>query len=186
MSNKVHLLPGIRKLLERGIRHHKAGRTRMAEACYRKVLRVDPLCAEALLCRGLVAQEGGQYAESVEWLNKALALKPDEPVWMNNLAHSYLRQGETEKARDIYRRVLDLSPDNARAHYGLGTAQQLLMEWDAAEDSYRRAVALQPDAPDYHCGLARFLREMKALDESVEEYNRVLVLDPNHHEACNE
>jgi len=182
VSNPVLLQPRVRKLLQRGIRHHKEGRTQQAEACYRKVLKTDPQCAEALLCRGLVAQEAGQYAESIEWINKALALKPDEPVWMNNLAHSYLRLGENEKARDLYQQVLELRPDNAMAHHGLGTAKELLLEWEEALHCFERAVALDPQSADFLCGLARALRKVKAPGGAAKAYQRALELDPKRHE----
>jgi tetratricopeptide (TPR) repeat protein len=186
VSKKLPIQPHLRELLKTGLRHHKAGRTQSAKACYRKILRVDPHCAPAIHLLGLVALEAGRYQESAPLIRAALALDPDDPDTLNSLAESHLGQGELQLAIDCCRRVAELCPGSAEAHCRLGHVQEKNADWEAATDSYRRALALRPDSPQFHCDLARVLRERGALKEAVSLYERAAALNPNRHETYDE
>jgi len=180
MANKVFLHARVRELLRKGIKHHKAGRLDSAESCYRRVLRTMPHCAEAIFCRGLVAQESGKYPESIELINEALALRPDETEWLNNLALSYLRQGDAERGLAVYRRVAELRPQDPQAYYRLGHAQEYLHTWGPAAAAYQRAIDLEPHCPDFYCGLGRVLHKAKNLEGAAQAYESAVRLRPLH------
>jgi tetratricopeptide (TPR) repeat protein/ADP-heptose:LPS heptosyltransferase len=182
MSKQLSLEPRVRKLLRKGIAHHQAGRRGAAEACYRRSLEVDPRCPQALHLLGLLAQQAGQYQESIRLIGESLALNPDDPDTLNSLAESYLGQGEIQPASECYQRLAELLPQSAEAHHRLGKMQERLGEWEAATASYQLALALQPDSPDLHGSLARLQYKQEAFAEAVESCRRALALDPNRHE----
>ncbi len=93
MSKQLFLDPRVRKLLKKGIEHHQAGRRGPAETCYRQSLKADPRCPQALHLLGLLAQQAGQYQESIRLIRESLALNPDDPDTLNSLADSYLGRG---------------------------------------------------------------------------------------------
>lgn len=55
------------------------------------------------------------------------------------------RGGDDPGAAVLYRRAIELEPDDAIAHFDLGLALERLGEYDAAVASFRRAVELAPE-----------------------------------------
>ena len=185
MGEKPPLEPRLHELLERGLKHHRAGRMALAEACYQAMLEIDPRCAQALHLLGLMAQQAGRHEEAIQLMSEALALAPDDPRTLNDLGGSYLIRGEIESAMSCYQRLVELRPDSARAHYCLGVAQELLKRLEASKDSYRRAVALEPGSAEFHCALARAHYKSGDPQAAAEGFERALALDPNRYEIHN-
>jgi len=173
----------LQKLLKKGLKHHREGRIELAEACYRKILKVDPMSSEAREMLRLLRAQAGAAQESTQSLSATLA---DDPDTLNSRAGAYLAEGKIKPAIDCVRRVVELCPESAQAHQHLGEAQERLGDLQAAVDSYRRALALQPDSTELHCHLARALYQGGALQPAAELYRRALVLDPNRYEIYND
>lgn len=182
VPKQLSLDPRVRKLLKKGIAHHQAGRRGQAEACYRRSLKADPRCAQALHLLGLLAQQAGQFQESIRLLGESLALNPDDPDTLNSLADSYIGQGQIQPASHCLQRLAELRPQSAETHHRLGKSQEQLGEWEAATASYQRALALQPDSPDLYGSLAMLQYKQEAFAEAVESCRRALALDPNRDE----
>ena len=183
MSSRVSPHYQLEKLFKKALKHHRQGHMELAEACYRKMLKVDPTCPEAQHVRRLLASKAGTQPESMQSLTASLA---EDPGTLNNRAGSYLAEGKIKLAIDCFRRVVALRPNSAQAHCHLGGAQERLGDLEAAADSYRHAVGLQPDSPEIHCHLARVLYRRGALQEAAAWYQRALALDPKKYEIYND
>jgi tetratricopeptide (TPR) repeat protein len=181
-SVEVH----VRKLLKKGIKHHRAGRMGPAEGCYHLILKADPRYAPAFHLLGLLAQQAGQYEESIRWMGKALALNPDDPDTLNSLAESCLGLGKIEQAIRYYRRLVEVCPPSAEAHTNLGQAEERMGDLGAAANSYRRALELQPDSAEANCKLAHVLRLQGDLVEALRLSEYALALDPARFETFDE
>jgi len=186
VSKPLSLEPRVRTLLQQGLGHHRAGRRESAEASYRRILKIDPRCPQALLLLGLLAQQAGQYPESIRLIEDALARNPDDPDTLNSLAESYLGDGRIESAIPCLQRVAELLPNSSEAHHRLGKAQEKAGDWGEAKVSYARALALQPDSPDLHASFARVQCKQGAFGEAVGSCRRALSLDPRQYEFYNE
>lgn len=182
MAKQLSLTPQVRKLLSKGIAHQQAGRLGSAEACYRRSLKADPRCPQALRLLGLVAQSEGRSQDSIRLIRESLALNPDDPDALNSLADSYFAQGEMQPASRCLVRLAELRPQSADVHHRLGKLQERLGEWDAATASYRRALALKPDSPGLHSSLAGLESKQGALREALDSCGRALALDPTNPE----
>ncbi len=172
------LSPHIRKLLQKGIKHHRAGRRAPAKACYQRGLKADPKCPQALHLLGLLAQDARQYQESIEFIERALTLSPNDPDALNSLAESYLGLGEFEQAIHHYQRLVNLRPESAVAQIHLANTLERFGDLKAASISYRRVLALQPDSAEAHCRLAEVLRQLEQFDEAKRLCEQALKLDP--------
>jgi tetratricopeptide (TPR) repeat protein len=146
----------LQKLLKKGLKHHREGQVELAEVCYRKILNVDPLSAEAKQMSRLLQGTAGLGQESSPGLSAIL--------------------GDDAKTR----------PESAEAHQHLGEAHERAGDLQAAANSYQRALALKPDSPELHCHLARALYRGGAPLPAAELYRRALVLDPKKHEIYND
>jgi tetratricopeptide (TPR) repeat protein len=59
------------------------------------------------------------YASAIAEYEKAVSLKPDYKEALSNLAISYNKVGEFEKAAATLRKLVELDPSNANNHYDL-------------------------------------------------------------------
>jgi tetratricopeptide (TPR) repeat protein len=152
VSGAVSQQQRLQKLLKRGLKHHREGHAELAEACYRKILNVDPLSAEAKQMSRLLQGTAGLGQESSPALSAVFG---------------------------DYAKTL---PESAEGHQHLGEAQERAGDLQAAANSYQRALALKPDSAELHCHLARVLYRGGALLPAAELYRRALALDPKKYE----
>lgn len=98
-------------------------------------------------------------------------------------AQVLLDAGRLSDAKKIYAQVCTLDPENAEAHFLIGTinAEQGLL--DDAVMSLNRAISLQPDDPDAHYTLGSVLNAQGKPEESLLHAERAIALDPEFAEA---
>ncbi len=120
-------------------------------------------------------------AEYEKALKNASKLEPKNIDIYNSLAAIYLQQGRFKEALDTYRLILDLSPDDAQAHFYLGTIYNELKNDKSAETELKRALELKPD---YHEALNflgyLYVEENKNLDQAETMIKKALEMDPNN------
>lgn len=97
-----------------------------------------------------------------------------------------LESSSPERAREAYRRALELDPGIADAHVNLGRQLQIARELGGAEFHYREAARLEPDDPTPHYNLGVLLEEVGRREEAVHAYRQALLRDPDFADAhCN-
>jgi SAM-dependent methyltransferase len=96
------------ELFNRALRHHHAGALGEAERCYRQLLAVVPLHAEAHGRLGAVLMRQGKMAEAVSHIEHALSLRPDMFEAYGNLCQAYMWTGQRDRAIEAACRALEL------------------------------------------------------------------------------
>lgn len=71
--------------------------------------------SEILRCLGWALFHHGQQPEGIVTLERALNLDPESPLTLCDLGVAYLELRHFEKAKLLFRRVLEIEPDNDRA-----------------------------------------------------------------------
>lgn len=131
-------------------------------------LHTDPLDPSALAQCGYIAKTMAQVAEA---MNDQLS-----------------RQKYYEEAAKLFQHVVQLEPNNAGAHNGLGNIEYALDNMDAAIAAYHQAIELLPNYTAAHHDLAlAFEGKMKSdqmhkddwCTKAVEEWQRTYDLAPN-------
>jgi tetratricopeptide (TPR) repeat protein len=102
-------------------------------------------------------ERAGAYGSLGNWYNlyeffdgaelsykAAIGWGPEEADWPYFLAHIYNRLGRRQEARDLFRRVLELEPDNVPARLPLAQIEHDEGESEAARLLYQQALALDP------------------------------------------
>jgi protein O-GlcNAc transferase len=82
-----------------------------------------------------------------------------------------------------FQRTAELLPNDAGAHYNLGSVQKTLGQLDEALASYGRALELKPDYADAHYNLGNALKELGQIDAAVSSYRQALEINPDFAEA---
>jgi Flp pilus assembly protein TadD len=84
-----------------------------------RVDRMPPTLDEALDVLGMAWRGKGDRAKAVEYLKRAVALRPDDTSHLNNYGVVLAEGGMLPEARAQWRRVLELDPGNATARANL-------------------------------------------------------------------
>ena len=128
MTSSLHRLrfPNVslsRKLTDLGVQQlvnmHQAERHQCADHLDLRVhlellapLEKDfPNQFEVIAGLGVVYYLRGDLARTVDYLERAIAIRPPNDALLNSLADSYEQLGDSEKARQYFERSLELNPD---------------------------------------------------------------------------
>lgn len=88
------------------------------------------------------------------------------------------REGQLEKAVELYRSVIEQTPDRAEAYYKRANALNGLQRLEAALADYDRAIALDPSHARALCNRGSVLERLGQRDEALSSFDRALALDP--------
>jgi len=150
---------------------------------YRRLLTLDPACAEAHNNLGLALHDSGRLEEAAASYRAALALRPGLVDAENNLGTVLSALGDKESAVGSFERVLTLAPGHLPAYLNLGSALQYLERPGEAVHLYRRAIALRPDALEPRLNLSTAYQELGDAQAAISVCREALALDPASPEA---
>jgi tetratricopeptide (TPR) repeat protein len=85
---------------------------------------------------------------------------------------------DLERLVQLYRKAIELDPEYAHAHNGLGNALRDKGRVDEAIALYRKAIELDPKLVNAHNGLGDALRDKGGVDAAIAEYRKAIELDP--------
>jgi len=95
-----------------------------------------------------------------------------------DVAYDLAVNKEYDRAIPEWRKALELTPDDAKAHYNLGVALAETRATDEAISHFQRALDLDPDYSDAHTNLGVILAGSGKLDEAVRHLERAVHLSP--------
>ncbi len=135
------------------------------------------------------------YTQSAEAYQKAVALKPNDGGYHNNLGQAYLKLGRTDDAIKEYNTAAQLDPPNAAMYYyNLGAVLTNSGKVDEANQAFDKALTVNPNYADayYWKGVNMLAKatlkgdKMEAPPGTAENFNKYLELQPNgpHAEAA--
>lgn len=115
------------------------------EADLRKILKTDPKNANALNALGYtLADRTTRYQEALDLIGQAVALKPDDPYFMDSMGWVQYRLGNLDEARKYLKSALDKRNDAEIAAH-LGEVLWMLGDKAGAESVWKRALQDTPD-----------------------------------------
>jgi tetratricopeptide (TPR) repeat protein len=95
---------------------------------------------------GNLLMEQGQTKDAAGFLEKAVALAPDNAFCRMKLGVYYRETGQLENAQRELEKATALEPDNATAHYQLGRLYKEMHALDRAKKEFDRTAELQSRA----------------------------------------
>ncbi|XP_010925351.1 protein SLOW GREEN 1, chloroplastic [Elaeis guineensis] len=112
------------------------------EERYVKILERDPTDVEALKVVLYGKMRKGKTKEAVEYVERLIALEPDEVEWRLLQALSYELMGNLAKAKRLFKEILKERPLLLRALHGLALAMHKNHEGPAVFDMLNKALEL--------------------------------------------
>jgi Flp pilus assembly protein TadD len=111
-----------------------------------------------LFQKGRAHLKKGMPAQATVSLEKAKKREPDKASIRESLGIAYFRLQRYKEAEAEFRAMLELSPADDYAHYGLARALEKLGRTAEARGHYKLARSLRPSSEHY----ASRLRELEA------------------------
>ena len=169
----------IKQTLDAALDHHRASRLSEAVALYTKALEHDPGNADALHLLGVATEQSGDATRGEELIRRALAIRPNSPVFHHNLGKVLAGQHRWEEAAAGHRRATELAPAYGEAWCCLGIALQALDLRTDAERAYRRCLQIAPRDARAASGLGAVLFQEDRLAEAAAYFNQAVQLAPD-------
>jgi Flp pilus assembly protein TadD/peroxiredoxin len=93
------------------------------------------------------------------------------------------QHGYLDQAAASFQQVLAARPNDAEAHYNLGTLNLRRNDFTAAREQLQRTIKLKPDYPEAWNNLGMMDAQQGHLQEAIDHFNRSLALRPDYSTA---
>ena len=121
-------------------------------------------------------------------MEQATATATDRAVSLDEAISIAIRLQQNDQwvsAGDVYRRVLEVSPEHPDALHYSGVLAHQEGKSEQAIALIQRSLELEPNRADWYSNLGIVLRDRLRLDEAIVACRRAIALDPNHANAHN-
>jgi tetratricopeptide (TPR) repeat protein len=132
-----------------GAVHERAGRVPEAEQAFRAVIARDPLHAPALNYLGyMLADRGVRLPEALALIERAVAIEPEAPSYLDSLGWALFKLGRVEDAEAPLRKAAAALADNSVVQDHLGDVLAGRRQWAEAIVAWERALAGDRESVD--------------------------------------
>ncbi|MEI6745200.1 MAG: tetratricopeptide repeat protein [Methylococcaceae bacterium] len=125
----------------------------------------------------------GLFEEAVKYAVTLLTRFPDYGFGWKALGAALVSSGRFNEALAANRKNIELTPDDADAHYNLGNTLKTLTNLKEAEICYRNAIFLNPNFDKAYCNLGIILKDQGKLEEATSCYLKALAINPDFDRA---
>jgi tetratricopeptide (TPR) repeat protein len=169
--------------LYKGIRHVKAGRLKLAEETYKKVIKKDKDNIDALRLMGLLAFKTKDYDISERLFIRVLEIDPTFSLAWDNLAKLFRVQNKLSKSIPAFENLIKLDPYNFEALVSLGTIYIKLSKYHQGINLYEKSLTIKPENPRVYLSLGHALKTIGQREKSEIAYHNAIKFYPFSGEA---
>ncbi len=170
----------IEETLSIALKHHREGRFKEAEYCYRQVLASVPHDVDVLCNLGAVLMSQGRLDEAASSLTKAVSLDRNHAISSYNLGNVLKKQGKIEEAKDSFLRAIESDRSHAGAHFNIGNIYMEEGKLDEALAYFHNTISINPGHIAAHLNRGNVLKMQGKMDEALASYRNVLAGDENN------
>ena len=129
--------------------------------------------------------ESGDYNKT-----KQFALSLTESFPKHNFAWKILfialkKTGKISESLTSCKKIVEITPQDAIAHYNLGNTYRELAKFSKAEESYKKAISLKKNFSEAYYNLGIVLKNNSKLEDAEKCYKQAIHLKPDFAEAYN-
>ena len=156
----------LEQLFQQAVQLHQQGRLNEARVAYENLLSQQGTHSQACYLLGVVNAQEKKYVEAEHWIQKSVALEPNNSAAWCNLGNVQRETQQFESAAHSYKKALQISPQLPEAHHNLGIAYREMGQNQNAISSFEKAIALRPDYTLAHCNLSQVFHETQAHEKA--------------------
>lgn len=116
-------------------------------------------------------------------INTSVIYAADESAEYLARAKKYYSQGLLDNAEKEAKKALEISPNNADAHMGLGTIYTDKKLFDEAISEFKTVIKLYPNNTESYVWLGTVYRLKGEYDNAVVHLNKAIEITPNYDKA---
>lgn len=180
-----HIPAGGSDLFSQGVALHQQGQLDEAAALYCRLLKSNPKHAEGWYHLGGIAYQKGLWPETIEHLEKAIALKSDYAEAHNVIGVALKNSGQLEKAFSHLSQAITLQSNFPDAYCNLGNVLMQMERYEEAEKQYCQAISLKPGFVLALSNLGATLLRLRRWEEAITNLKQAIALAPTYAEAQN-
>jgi tetratricopeptide (TPR) repeat protein len=169
---------------ERGLVYQKMKSDSMAFIDFKKAISIDSTNSKYYSAGGDVLFENKNIGESIKYIEKAIALNPNDVKAHLKIAKLFLYIKEYPKAFASLNTVLRNDVYNSEAYFLKGLCYKDLKDTFKAESSFQTAAQMSPDAPDAYMQLG-FIYESRDEKKAKQYFESAFKTDTTNLEPLN-
>ena len=173
----------IQSTIKKAIALHQMDKLPKAEQLYKKVLKADPYCVDALHFYGLLHFNRGQAGKATELILAAIGLDPGYVDAYLNLGNIYLKTARLEDAQKCYEKALDIDPDHAGVLTNFGILLKAQLLFDASIKHLKAVTESSPTSGEAYCNLASTYKAANQPELALETFKKAVECNPQLVEA---
>jgi tetratricopeptide (TPR) repeat protein len=134
--------------------------------------------------RGIARERAGQWKRAEGDLERALALKPDQPLVLNYLGYSWIDRGQNlHRGLKMIEKAVELRPEDGYIVDSLGWAHYRLGDYGSAVQYLEKALELVPEDPTINDHLGDAYWQSGRPTEARYQWRRALQFGPDQDEV---
>jgi Tfp pilus assembly protein PilF len=134
----------------------------------------------ALLSRGDIFYDQGNYKQAIQYYDNALAIDPNYKYALYGKGDSLNSLGNYTQAIQYYDKALAMDPNYKYALYGKGDSLNSLGNYTQAIQYYDKALAIDPNYKYALYGKGDSLNSLGNYTQAIQYYDKALAMDPNN------
>jgi tetratricopeptide (TPR) repeat protein len=135
--------------------------------------------AAGLYRRGLEYASRGIYTTAVQYLDRAIDLKPDCADMYTQLGICYERLGCYDDAIIAFRKAILLQPECSEAYCGLGVALCMAGEYTTGARAFEELIRLKPHYTEAYYNLGITYNNLEEYQDAVRILGKLVLLRPD-------
>lgn len=129
--------------------------------------------------------QANNYIKAEEYALSLIKKFPNHDFAWKILSIVLKKAGKISESLTASEKLVEITPQDALAHYNLGNTYRELTKFSKAEESYKKAISLKPDLLQAYYNLGIVSKNNYKLEEAEKYYRQAVHLNPNFAEACN-
>jgi len=168
------------QIYNEGVACHKQNKYELAEQKYTQALKLQPNFIEAKKNLAIIYQHLADkycskedYAKSINYARKSLALNPNNLYCYNIIANNYSALNDSQNLIITYNKILSIEPDNDLILSSLATAYMKANQLDKADETYKKILLINPNdsIAQQNLKYVNFKHSNKILNDSINNLN---------------
>jgi len=154
----------------------KLGRGDESKQYLERAVLLDPTFAPAILQLVDIYQKENEWQKAADLIGPLMAEDPMNLDLQRQQAFFYLRAGQSEKARALFKSLADADPKDTRARFYLAEALSDLERYDEADKIYRSLLEQSPEDADVLASFGISQVVQHKYDEAAKAFRSLLAI----------
>jgi protein O-GlcNAc transferase len=156
------------------------GKPAAAAQLYLRVLEGDHQCFEACFRLGTLYARLGRLPDAIAAMQKALAIRPDDPIALQACGSFLIEAGRFAQAVALFDQALVLRPNATPFHFNRALALAMSGRSEKALAGYDRAILLRPAFVEAWLARGNLLRQLGRFDDALDSLDKALGCEPGN------